>query len=307
MLLLIRYRYFTLLRNPIDRYLSEWLHVRRGATWSGSTLRCKGQSPSYAFYHPCYLNNSLRDNDQAVDWYGVTLHDFMSCPFNLASNRQSRMLANLSRLNCYHDLTEWTRPINFSQSFQSVQSNLLASAKANLVTHLFCFGLTEFLIYTQFIFEKCLNIRFSRPFVDFNSTSVFDDQHQTHANLIWSELTNQNLTNKIKFLNRLDLELYKFGRLIFLFRLVNYLLYRSEIGLNLIRPLRTLRCYNWSKSHQGLEYLILNKNSSYSKRLNRRLIQLFFKHGSVPASSHQLMKERQHYLKKLNDDLELDF
>lgn len=29
----------TVLRDPIERYMSEYLHVHRGATWSGASLK----------------------------------------------------------------------------------------------------------------------------------------------------------------------------------------------------------------------------------------------------------------------------
>ena len=32
---------------------------------------------------------------QEEDWMDVTLEEFMSCPFNLAVNRQTRMLADI--------------------------------------------------------------------------------------------------------------------------------------------------------------------------------------------------------------------
>lgn len=31
-----RYFYITILRNPVLRFLSEWRHVQRGATWKSS-------------------------------------------------------------------------------------------------------------------------------------------------------------------------------------------------------------------------------------------------------------------------------
>lgn len=39
-----RYFYITLLREPVARYLSEFRHVQRGATWKGSRHYCKGRS-----------------------------------------------------------------------------------------------------------------------------------------------------------------------------------------------------------------------------------------------------------------------
>ena len=39
-----RYFYITFLRDPVNRYLSEWRHVQRGATWRTAELRCGNQS-----------------------------------------------------------------------------------------------------------------------------------------------------------------------------------------------------------------------------------------------------------------------
>ena len=39
-----RLLYITLLRDPVQRYLSEWRHVQRGATWLAANLRCNGRS-----------------------------------------------------------------------------------------------------------------------------------------------------------------------------------------------------------------------------------------------------------------------
>uniref|UniRef100_A0A1I8I9G7 Heparan-sulfate 6-O-sulfotransferase n=1 Tax=Macrostomum lignano TaxID=282301 RepID=A0A1I8I9G7_9PLAT len=37
-----RLRYVTMLRRPADRFLSEWQHARRGATWRKSQPTCRG-------------------------------------------------------------------------------------------------------------------------------------------------------------------------------------------------------------------------------------------------------------------------
>lgn len=38
-----RYFYITFLRDPVHRYLSEFRHVRRGATWKTARLLCQGR------------------------------------------------------------------------------------------------------------------------------------------------------------------------------------------------------------------------------------------------------------------------
>ena len=51
--------------------------------------RCKGRSPSISDAPFCFRGDS---------WENVTLGEFMNCPTNLARNRQTRMLANLTKI-----------------------------------------------------------------------------------------------------------------------------------------------------------------------------------------------------------------
>ena len=70
------------LREPTARYLSEFRHVQRGATWKSATLMCGGRA--WAELMPrCYTDE---------DWSDVELEEFMACRHNLAVNRQTRML-----------------------------------------------------------------------------------------------------------------------------------------------------------------------------------------------------------------------
>uniref|UniRef100_A0A8C2XGU9 Heparan-sulfate 6-O-sulfotransferase n=1 Tax=Cyclopterus lumpus TaxID=8103 RepID=A0A8C2XGU9_CYCLU len=71
--------YITMLRDPVSRYLSEWKHVQRGATWKTALHMCDGRSPTQDELPTCYNGD---------DWSGVTLTEFMNCPSNLANNRQ---------------------------------------------------------------------------------------------------------------------------------------------------------------------------------------------------------------------------
>ena len=94
-----RYFYITFLRNPVGRYLSEFRHVQRGATWKKSLHNCNGKPATREQLPPCY------DDVNKDDWTGVELDEFMDCPFNLATNRQTRMLADLKLVNCYDTTT----------------------------------------------------------------------------------------------------------------------------------------------------------------------------------------------------------
>ncbi|XP_066520950.1 heparan-sulfate 6-O-sulfotransferase 3-B [Hoplias malabaricus] len=179
--------YITLLRDPTSRYLSEWKHVQRGATWKTALHMCDGRPPTPAELPACYSSE---------DWTGVSLADFMSCPSNLANNRQTRMLADLSLVGCY----------NLSSMSEGRRAELLLeSAKRNL-RHMAFFGLTEFQRKTQFLFERTFGLRFITPFTQINSTRAA------------SVAVEPAMRRRIEALNVLDVQLYEYARELFLYR-----------------------------------------------------------------------------------------
>ncbi|KAM9820469.1 heparan-sulfate 6-O-sulfotransferase 3-B-like [Neosynchiropus ocellatus] len=179
--------YITMLRDPVSRYLSEWKHVQRGATWKTALHMCDGRLPTQDELPACYSGE---------DWTGVPLADFMNCPSNLANNRQVRMLADLSLVGCY----------NMSSMSELERGRvLLASAKANLRNMAF-YGLTEFQRKTQYLFERTFGLRFIRAFTQINSTRA--------ASIGISE----KVRWRIEGLNALDVELYEYAKELFLQR-----------------------------------------------------------------------------------------
>ncbi|XP_061185211.1 heparan-sulfate 6-O-sulfotransferase 3-B-like [Saccostrea echinata] len=182
-----RYHYVTILRDPVSRYLSEWKHVRRGATWKTAQLNCNGRQATLEEVPFCY---------ESETWEDVTLNEFIKCPFNLANNRQTRMLANLSKVNCYNrtGMTEQER-----------NTLMLESAKENL-RNLSFFGLTEFQVETQKLFEHVFHIEFIRDFNQLNMTHSMKTKPTPEQ---WK---------KIIELNTLDIALYQYAKDLFLQR-----------------------------------------------------------------------------------------
>ncbi|KAJ8939939.1 hypothetical protein NQ318_007867 [Aromia moschata] len=178
-----RYFFITLLREPVSRYLSEFRHVQRGATWKGSRHFCKGRAATEEEVTPCY---------EGDNWEGVQLDEFIECENNLAVNRQTRMLSDLELVGCYNK--------NY-MSKADRDRIMLASAKKNLQSMAF-FGLTEYQKISQYIFEETFNLRFAIPF------------EQNNATLSSSTLTTltPKQAAKIARLNSLDVELYKFSK-----------------------------------------------------------------------------------------------
>ncbi|XP_072251651.1 heparan-sulfate 6-O-sulfotransferase 2 isoform X1 [Leuresthes tenuis] len=181
------YYYITILRDPVSRYLSEWRHVQRGATWKASLHVCDGRSPTLSELPSCYSGD---------DWSGCSLQEFMDCPYNLANNRQSRMLADLSLVGCY----------NVSVMSEDERwAVLLESAKRNLRGMVF-FGLTEYQRKTQYLFEQTFNLEFIAPFTQLNGTRAASVEVPPETQ------------HRIRQLNRWDVELYEYARDLFLQR-----------------------------------------------------------------------------------------
>ncbi|XP_032887296.1 heparan-sulfate 6-O-sulfotransferase 1 [Amblyraja radiata] len=179
-----KFYYITMLRDPVSRYLSEWRHVQRGATWKTSLHMCDGRTPTPDELPSCYEGN---------DWSGCTLKQFMDCPFNLANNRQVRMLADLSLVGCYN--------MSFITERKRAQI-LLESAKKNLKDMAF-FGLTEFQRKTQYLFERTFHLLFIKPFIQFNSTRASGVE------------TDNETFHRIEELNDLDVQLYDYAKDLF--------------------------------------------------------------------------------------------
>ena len=181
------FHYITILRDPVSRYLSEWRHVQRGATWKASLHVCDGRPPTSEELPSCYTGD---------DWSGCPLKEFMDCPYNLANNRQVRMLSDLTLVGCY----------NLSVMPEKQRNKvLLESAKSNL-KHMAFFGLTEFQRKTQYLFEKTFNMKFISPFTQYNTTRASSVE------------INEELQKRIEGLNFLDMELYSYAKDLFLQR-----------------------------------------------------------------------------------------
>ncbi|KAF7231865.1 hypothetical protein EG68_12066, partial [Paragonimus skrjabini miyazakii] len=258
-----KFEYFTLLRDPVDRYLSEWLHVRRGATWHTAKLRCRDTSAYSQSYRPCYNITKYAGNtstshkrNKHPTWTNVSLHTFLDCPFNLAINRQTRMLANLSRLGCYKNLLSWNTPRSDYMELSVIQRNLLLSAQYTLSGFLRVYGLSDYLPYTQYLFERVLHIVFNRWLADQHVTSV----GRSHAQRILPYLSALDM-QRVHDSNRLDLSLYNYALRLFVLRLTVYAVYDTWIPTRFKRPLRTL----WrNRNHAGLQALLLHQHLSFN-------------------------------------------
>ncbi|PAV87369.1 hypothetical protein WR25_18272 [Diploscapter pachys] len=171
-----RYYYTTFLREPISRFISEYRHVNRGATWIASRHICNGRPPTADELPICF--------DPLIGWEGVTIDEFNYCPFNLAFNRQTRMLADLTRIGCYSQL-----------GIENEQRDriMLESAKETLRNMVF-FGIKERMDDSQFMFENLFGLKFTRKLSEWSKSKSNDTQ-----------ITEEQL-ERIKQRNHLDIE-----------------------------------------------------------------------------------------------------
>ena len=177
--------YFTILRDPVKRYLSEWRHVARGATW-----RSKKNKNCLNNYEKCFKH---------LNWENVTLNDFMSCKYNLANNRQTRLLAQYDS-----KFKLCSNPHLNPKSMNSTQydEELLKRAKETLDSMSF-FALNEYQQMSGFLFEKTFNGLFKFEFNLEQTGSTIAEEFLKRIDLV--------ILNKIKKLNHLDLKLYEYA------------------------------------------------------------------------------------------------
>ena len=192
----------TMLRNPIERYISEFKHVQKGATWFKSVRYCK-EKPLYS--RNCYAPHN--------DWSHATWKDFLACDYNQANNRQVRMLADFFEIGC-NSLDCWTKSEkNCSKDMKSsYEAKILENAKKNLRSLSF-FGLTEHQSLSQYLFDKTFqkNLKFSE-----NSIGLAEENERLSSKLLEFEF--KNYRNEIIARNTLDIALHEYAEKIFFAR-----------------------------------------------------------------------------------------
>ena len=188
-----RFFYGTLLRDPVTRFLSEFRHRQRGASWEGSAVLCKGKV--FEKQNPVCYDGEI--------WLDLTLEKFLECPYNIGINRQTWMLSDLSQVSC-----------NFKSLMTDTKhkEKLLSIAKENL-RNIVYFGLLEYPQESQFIFEKTFGLEFNEPF------QLWD----TGFAKVYIEGVTEEMLQKVRERNHLDVALYDFAKKIF-FERYNYFL-----------------------------------------------------------------------------------
>jgi len=188
--------YTTMLRHPVIRYISEYAHVRQGATWLPDHM-CGGRKVKKEEMPPCYPGYY-----EDKQWLNATLEDFLSCKSNWGNNRQVMMLADLEEVGCYN---------KSHCPKEEREARMLESAKRNLEEFAF-FGITEYLEESGILFEKRLGMKFGKSMEQLPFSAL------CYAPLLHTVWTT-DLYEKIAHVNKLDMALYNHALQIFTKRL----------------------------------------------------------------------------------------
>jgi hypothetical protein len=190
-----RIHFITIIRDPIQRYVSEWNHVSRqnelGYNVIFNTKNVCNKEVTMSGCLPEIKTNEL-----------INLEQFTYCENNVAENRQTRMLAyyNENQANCSLFNTE-------------NREDLLETAKTTL-RHMSYFALTEYDDLSRKLFEKTFQNR-----IRFQKIADYSSKRKT---LEYVKNMDKGLLEKIKNLNDLDLELYDYAKKLFFERLKFY-------------------------------------------------------------------------------------
>lgn len=187
-----RMLYAIFLRHPVLRYLSEYFHVQRNATWVSPHSHMCGEKPvSELDMPPCYPGYYSKK-----PWVNVTLSAYLSCESNWGNNRQTMMLADLESVNCFSKSSGMSRAKR--------EEILLETAKKNLKGFSF-FGLTEYMSESCQLFEETFGVKFAVQPPPRNMSSL-------HSAPMLSDLwNNTELYNRVLEVNHLDVQLYEFA------------------------------------------------------------------------------------------------
>jgi hypothetical protein len=191
------------------------VHVSKtGSVWVDEhDALTDGQACAEDYFRKCLDQNDDAKKGAKTSWKNISLDAFLSCPNNLAFNRQTRMLA-------LYDARMTVCDYLYNNVNGSMDVELLARAKRGLHSLSF-FGLAEEQRRTRLLFGHTFtNLKFKTT----NSES-YTAKVGLHAvnRAAWRILfVEKNMLERIEALNSLDLELYKYAYHLFHARLRHF-------------------------------------------------------------------------------------
>ena len=201
-----RFHYVVILRHPLLRYISEYLHVSRGACWARED-KCMWRSRKWIWrvFDPWRLKcpENLQCRKDIVEKFvaNLTLEKFLKCTESWSINRMTLSLADHELATCW-DKKKYSR--------KQRDRILLESAKSNLRNFSY-FGLNEFLKESGSLFEETFGLILKTP-IQRQPLNVSKASQYVSALMDDNEI---NIYTKVVQNNLLDLELYKYALDIF--------------------------------------------------------------------------------------------
>ena len=199
-----RFHYVVILRHPLLRYISEYLHVSRGACWARED-KCskKGIVSQKRFRCP----EDLQCKTDIVKKFtaDLTLAKFLRCTESWSINRMTLSLADHELATCW-DKKRYSR--------EQRDQILLASAKS-VLCNISYFGLNEFIAESGSLFEKTFGLVLKNPI---QAQSLNSSKAGQFIRSLMQE-KEINIFKKVVQNNLLDLELYEYALDIFRIRM----------------------------------------------------------------------------------------
>jgi hypothetical protein len=190
-----KFYYFTKLRDPINRYISEWQNLRRGGLWN---------IKSYKLF--CQIRRDLCF-DTKKKAQNLSLESFISCANNPANNRQTKMLAlyNFKNNECFGE---------------GVSDNDLLQRAKLTIDNLYYFGLNEYQKESAELLIKVMSCSWDEDKLIYKfNEGIYQKKTISESKLRYIEPA---IIEKIKKNNQLDIQLYNYAKKIFFQKLKKY-------------------------------------------------------------------------------------
>jgi hypothetical protein len=195
-----RFHYVVILRHPLLRYISEYLHVSRGACWARQE-KCSKKGVFSQRKFKCPEDFQCKKDIVKKFALNLTIERFLRCTESWSINRITLSLADHELATCW-DKKKYSR--------EQRDRILLESAKSNLRNFSY-FGLNEFLVESGSLFEETFGLILRNP-IQGQPLNV-SKATQLVSTLMHDEEI--NIYNKVVQNNLLDLELYEYALDIF--------------------------------------------------------------------------------------------
>jgi len=185
-----KFVWITNMRDGLERFLSEWQHVKRGASWNKQYTNCNAEGHYWNEFESKCFNTTSKEK-----WKDVELEEYVDCLDNPGFNRLTKHLGDLDEVGCFETIST-TDPNN--DGYQNQMVKLLKSAKKNLNDKIAYFSLNDEQRLSQWLFEQTFGMEFG----NYNEGDFpgFYQKSGTVAARFESDISD-NLLSRVKHMN----------------------------------------------------------------------------------------------------------